>query len=187
VTKPAPPPKPTTTRAPPLPTAPPSVPPAPPSTAPRRVTATADCDRGPVRPQPSSWAEPHHRSRGSAPVQIPGRHQDLHRPPYIITAGSIVPGAVNKTNPTDEVSLAAPRVVTRLQMAVQRPRLTPQVAEDWRTSTAKLSNRIPSTWPLKSHVINPGRRSARTGRPPTQPRPRPRQRRHLGPPSSAAN
>jgi hypothetical protein len=114
--EPAPPPAPTSHARPPLPPPPPSVPPAA-VDGPLRFTATSDCDRLPGSTSAQLLADPQSAVPWVCASQIPGQVLKIYLDqPYIITAVSIVPGAVNKTNPTDDGDAwLRHRVVTRLQ------------------------------------------------------------------------
>jgi hypothetical protein len=114
--EPAPPPTPTSHARPPLPPPPPSVPPAA-VDGPLRFTATSDCDRLPGSTSAQLLADPQSSVPWICASQIPGQVLKIYLDqPYIITAVSIVPGAVNKTNPTDDGDAwLRHRVVTRLQ------------------------------------------------------------------------
>ncbi|GBE67782.1 hypothetical protein MFM001_42440 [Mycobacterium sp. MFM001] len=113
----------------PAPPAPPSVvarppqPPAPASTSPAvtdeplRFTATSDCDRLPGSTPAQLLADPQAKAPWICASSAAGEvlHIYLDRP-EIITAVSIVPGAVNKTSTTDQGDpWPLHRVVTRLQ------------------------------------------------------------------------
>jgi len=114
--EPAPPPTPTSHARAPLPPPPPSVPPAA-VDGPLRFTATSDCDRLPGSTSAQLLADPQSSVPWICASQIPGQVLKIYLDqPYIITAVSIVPGAVNKTNPTDDGDAwLRHRVVTRLQ------------------------------------------------------------------------
>ncbi|MCX2931727.1 hypothetical protein ORI20_15705 [Mycobacterium sp. CVI_P3] len=114
--EPAPPPTPTSHARPPLPPPPPSVPPAA-VDGPLRFTATSDCDRLPGSTSAQLLADPQSSVPWICASQIPGQVLKIYLDqPYIITAVSIVPGAVNKMNPTDDGDAwLRHRVVTRLQ------------------------------------------------------------------------
>ncbi len=114
--EPAPPPTPTSHARPPLPPPPPPVPPAA-VDGPLRFTATSDCDRLPGSTSAQLLADPQSSVPWICASQIPGQVLKIYLDqPYIITAVSIVPGAVNKTNPTDDGDAwLRHRVVTRLQ------------------------------------------------------------------------
>jgi hypothetical protein len=114
--EPAPPPTPTSHARPPLPPPPPSVPPAA-VDGPLRFTATSDCDRLPGSTSAQLLADPQSSVPWICASQVPGQVLKIYLDqPYIITAVSIVPGAVNKTNPTDDGDAwLRHRVVTRLQ------------------------------------------------------------------------
>jgi hypothetical protein len=114
--EPAPPPTPTSHARAPLPPPPPSVPPAA-VDGPLRFTATSDCDRLPGSTSAQLLADPQSAVPWVCASQVPGQVLKIYLDqPYIITAVSIVPGAVNKTNPTDDGDAwLRHRVVTRLQ------------------------------------------------------------------------
>jgi hypothetical protein len=114
--EPAPPPIPTSHARAPLPPPPPSVPSAA-VDGPLRFTATSDCDRLPGSTSAQLLADPQTAVPWICASQIPGQVLKIYLDqPYIITAVSIVPGAVNKTNPTDDGDAwLRHRVVTRLQ------------------------------------------------------------------------
>jgi hypothetical protein len=114
--EPAPPPTPTSHARPPLPLPPTSVPPAA-VDGPLRFTATSDCDRLPGSTSAQLLADPQSSVPWICASQVPGQVLKICLDqPYIITAVSIVPGAVNKTNPTDDGDAwLRHRVVTRLQ------------------------------------------------------------------------
>lgn len=113
---PAPPAPPSVVARPPQPPAPASNPPAV-TDEPLRFTATSDCDRLPGSSQAQLLADPQAKAPWICASSAAGEvlHIYLDRP-YIITAVSIVPGAVNKTNTTDQGDpWPLHRVVTRLQ------------------------------------------------------------------------
>lgn len=113
---PAPPAPPSVVARPPQPPAPASNPPAV-TDEPLRFTATSDCDRLPGSSPAQLLADPQAKAPWICASPAAGEvlHIYLDRP-YIITAVSIVPGAVNKTNTTDQGDpWPLHRVVTRLQ------------------------------------------------------------------------
>lgn len=113
---PAPPAPPSAVARPPQPPAPASNPPAV-TDEPLHFTATSDCDRLPGSSPAQLLADPQAKAPWICASSAAGEvlHIYLDRP-YIITAVSIVPGAVNKTNTTDQGDpWPLHRVVTRLQ------------------------------------------------------------------------
>jgi hypothetical protein len=114
--EPAPPPAPSVVARPPQLPAPPAAPPAA-VDKPLRFTATSECDQLPGSTPAQMVADPQSTVPWICASEVPGQVLNIYLDkPYVITAVSIVPGAVNKTSPSgDGDPWLRHRVVTRLQ------------------------------------------------------------------------